>query len=455
MPSRIILTLSKNPNKTHRKGHRKHHTQNHNYHREHDHNHTHEQSKKDVTKLNYEMFHNFRYNEQSWVNKYNKNQIDSRIDLALGLIINNVLNALGVTSETKEKEIFERIINEPNLPLNLNSKGWVTRSSIENSVNYMVNKIKLAEIKEQFQDKKQINQQEKLDIFQNNFSRKVLNLLPDLLVGQKGNLRHGFVDKSVQAASLKICTLLVILDNIYYGWENNTQNETEDRANRSFEFILMAIIVMVVMSLLTYLAEKKAANRKEDLESLKNDYEKTMKEVKHIRATINSTEAVVKEINKQKVSYFYDTKINKEEVQQIIVKICDRKTRDEVLDRFNQVFERAGEDTIYLSTLQKYIPSILKGDYDKHDKLESKLDDIKSNFENLLKLTKSEKDPANIILASKDFAFGYPKHISNKCTDSFFGIRFFEQKSTRDRFLLRECEENNELDQHYDYSFKD
>ncbi len=39
---------------------------------------------------------------------------------------------------------------------------------------------------------------------------------------------------------------------------------------------------------------------------------------------------------------------------------------------------------------------------------------------------KNEKDPVNIIVASKDFITGYPKHCINKCSERF-GIRLFEK----------------------------
>lgn len=378
-----------------------------------------------------------------------------RVDLALGIVTKNVLDTLEVTSESKQQEIFERVKEvffDGHLPLkfnNSNNKGWVTPSSIEESIHYMVNKLQIEECTKKYIDDKPINQEEKLEVFQKTFSKNLLALLPDMLVGQKGDLRHGFIDKSVQAKVINICALCVMLDNISNGWENNTQKEVEDRAEGSFRYILMAMLIAGMI----YLAEKKIENREEDLKRLKNDSAKTKQNLNDIRAVIYNTKTVVNEIIAQKNYYVFTRPIDKAEAEQIVFETCDEKTRDEVLKRINQVFERAGATKITLSTLKENIYSILSQDITEHDKLEVQYHDIRQKHKALRNITKSERDLANIIVAINDFLTGYPKHLINTCTDECVGFRFFDQKSTRDRVLLRNDKESSELDK-TDHSLK-
>ncbi|WP_019218455.1 hypothetical protein [Legionella tunisiensis] len=185
-----------------------------------------------------------------------------------------------------------------------NKRDLVTRHSIEASINFMVNKLNLKDLAKKFMKDTSIHSEEKLEIFQKIFSRKLLALLPNILVGKKGNLRHGFIDKSIQAATLRILTLLVMLDNVSNGWENNTQKEVEDRAESSFNYILTAIIIMWIIAAVVKLAETIIENREEDLKDLKTKFSAAKEKKSNIRAITESTESALSEMETQKTIIF-------------------------------------------------------------------------------------------------------------------------------------------------------
>ncbi|KTD19614.1 hypothetical protein [Legionella israelensis] len=362
-----------------------------------------------------------------------------KIDLALGLITKNTIEALKITSESEQREIFnfvKRLFCQSQLPLVPDkSGGRIARESIEDSINFVINQWQLEGFRKKFMSIEVVNSEDKLEIFQKTFSKKMLDLLPNLLIGQKGNLWHGFVDKSIQASALKICTLLVALDNVSNGWRNNTYGEVENRAERSFNFILATIILMGLIAAFIKLAETIAQNREEDLDDLENEYANIKQQRENIIKIVEASETVVKEIFSQKSSYFFTTYISKEETAQIIAKISNKKLRSEVQHRFEQIFAQTGEDKISVSGLKRHMDSILSQDFDTLYGLEKEVKTIKKNHKMLMNQINDEKDWVNILLASKDFVTGYPKHCVNQCTEALFNIRFFEKSSTRDSFL--------------------